>query len=198
MKIKHIIEGVYDPTDFFGKKQDNLEQIVLNKATQLATYIKQNCKEWLAESQKGKKYVYRGYLNEPANLAFLKKVRQTRRPKDSGRKQHKVMDFMIQACGKTANRTNSVFTTSNGDMATDYGTVYVTIPVGKFHYTWHKDLDDWHGNSIWMDDDYLRVKQKGETVEKSAPEAQWKTARQQYLTAVLRLQDTQALFGKPC
>jgi hypothetical protein len=179
MKIEHLSEGKYDAKDFFGTGQADAKKIVLEKANQLVAYIKQNCKPWLVESKKGLNYVYRGFSGNPRNLAFLKDVRQNRRPRDSGRKQHEVMDFMITACGKVANRSNSIFTTSDISTATEYGTAYVAIPVGNFHYTWHVDLDDWHGHAVWEDASYLRRIVEPAAVQAPAmvSQAEWKEER---------------------
>lgn len=113
----------------------------------LVEYIRRNCQPWLKATENGKYQLFRGFRRIDDEVAFVRKVRNDRQPLDSSIDDHNAFNEMIKVCGKVANRSNSVFTTSDPNWARMYGVVYNIMAVGNFHYTWHTDFDDWTTHS---------------------------------------------------
>lgn len=123
----------------------DMQKILLAQGKKIADYIKTNCKPWLSQTNNGRLYVYRGFSNESSlpMPAFTKAVRPDRVPRDSSKDWHMNIDYAIRIAGKKANRSNSLFTTGDEDQASEYGAVFVVLPIGAFNYTWHTDISDW-------------------------------------------------------
>ena len=126
----------------------DLQEVAIKAANNIAKFIKSKCKPWYNQSKQGKIVVYRGVdpgkeAVSSSSLAFIRKTRPDRRPKDTDMPRHKAFNAVIGAAGGIANRSNSLFTTSKYDIAADYGTVFATIPIGDFHYTWSPYWSDW-------------------------------------------------------
>ena len=131
----------YTAKSFFDQ-DDSISQIVKNRGKTLVDYINKNCSQWYQES-KGKP-LYRGFDSTGINLAFTKKVRKDRNPKDSKKRDHIAFNMLIKQCGKVANRSNALFASGDQYVASEYGKVYVIFPIGNYNYTWHTQHDDWH------------------------------------------------------
>lgn len=105
--------------------------------------IKQKCGPWLKAV--GKDIVFlRGY-GAVKSWVFQRDTRTDRRPRDSGQDSHDAMNAAIAEAGLTANRSNAVFVTSDGDFAGSYSddtATYIVFPVGEFNYTWSPDVED--------------------------------------------------------
>lgn len=127
--------------------------ITIEQATLIADYIKTNCRKWLNETNNGQIVFYRGMRqNYSKYLAFIKRVRTDRDPKDSLQIGHDTYNAMIDAVGGVANRTNSVFVVSSYVTARDYGLpggqVSVAFPIGDYSYTWSTEWHDWNIQSV--------------------------------------------------
>lgn len=117
---------------------------------ELAKFAVQNCQPYLDATSRG--YVlYRGFASldslDNDALAFTKPVRVDRVPRDTREPVHELFDKIIKMCGKVANRSNSLFTTSNKGVSSVYGAPYVILPIGQFNYTWHEYFVDWSTQS---------------------------------------------------
>jgi hypothetical protein len=147
MKLYELLnEDAYRAKTFFNKNMNAVAQVT-ERGKKVAAFLKKNCAIWLKQTDNGRVKAYRGYEKSGKNeMAFTKKVRKNRVPKDSGAYEHKAFNFLIKKCGKIANRENSVFVSGDMGQADNYGNVFVTIPIGKFAYTWHEDFDDWTGD----------------------------------------------------
>lgn len=69
--------------------------------------------------------------------------RQDRRPKDSTRWANDLFDWCLKKLGFTALRGNSIFCTSDQDLAVDYGELYMIFPIDKassYTYTKYDDV----------------------------------------------------------
>lgn len=73
--------------------------------------------------------------------AFLGVSRDNRQPKDSLRELQLVFDQALAQLGFTAVRGNSVFVTSDYDLASSYGTPYVIIPWDTCDFTWSQSKE---------------------------------------------------------
>ena len=156
MKLYELLEANYNAKSFFGDDKGAYE-LAIKKGKKLTAFLKQNCKPWLSQTKNGIHFVYRGFYSNPNEIAFLKKVRKDRDPKDSHEWEHKAFNQLIKLGGGKANRSNSVFAIGDEYVADNYGQVYVVLPIGKFNYTWHAEEDDWTGQVNWAD--LLRTKQ---------------------------------------
>jgi hypothetical protein len=128
----------------------DMQEAAIAAANKIATFIRTKCKPWLAASKNGSITIYRG-ISDRGGLAFTKKTREDRRPKDTGAARHQAFNAAIAAAGGVANRSNSLFSSSDDDVAMQYGTAYVLIPVGNFNYTWSPNWDDWTGSAEMSD-----------------------------------------------
>lgn len=137
----------YSPKSFFNDA--NAKKIVLARGKQVAQFIKKECNPWYKESNKGLYKFYRGFLKGANEVAFTKKTRTNREPKDSGKQEHEAFNALIRLGGGKANRSNAVFASSDQYVAEEYGQVFVVIPVGDYDYTWHTYYDDWTGMVPW-------------------------------------------------
>jgi len=115
--------------------------------THLADRIKNECQPWLRETQNLSVTAYRGLkkagMDLDRNGYRVASIRQDRKPSDTPLAVHEYYNETIQKAGKVANRSNSLFVTSNKsallydpDMFGDFNEVVVTIPMGEFNYTW--------------------------------------------------------------
>lgn len=111
----------------------------------LADYLKSHCQPWLAQTDGGINYVYRGANNIGVSKgnAVIQAVRTDRKPRDSTQSAHRNFNAVIAAAGGTANRSNSMFVTGSAKSASQYGIEYIVIPLGNFHYTWSPIWGDW-------------------------------------------------------
>lgn len=141
-------KDAYAAKSFFGT-DDNAKKVVLARGKKVAQFIKSKCKPWFQESEKGKHKFYRGFQRGANEVAFTKKVRTNRQPKDSGKREHEAFNTLIKLGGGKANRSNAVFASSDRYVAEEYGQVFVVIPVGEYTYTWHDYYDDWTGMVPW-------------------------------------------------
>ncbi len=124
----------------------DMQEAAIRAAAKVATFMKGKCQPWLKASKNGTLIVYRG-ISDRGGLAFTKKTREDREPKDTENDRHKAFDAAITAAGGVANRTNSLFCSANKARASIYGKVYVLIPVGLFNYTWSPEWSDWTGDA---------------------------------------------------
>lgn len=146
MKVTEILESDdYSPSDIFGFKDERIA-VARKQAQKLADYLKDNCSPWLQQTNNGDLVVYRGF-NDDSRIkkapAFIKAVRQNRKPRDSYLSDHNYFNEVIRRCGKKANRSNSVFVSGSMQEAEHYGFVYIVIPIGDFNYTWSTKFSDW-------------------------------------------------------
>lgn len=153
-----LFEVTHKPKTLFAI--DHHESL-LNIAKKTIKLLKTSCKEWLKQTQNGKLTIYRGFREDslPNNtnlLVFSKTVRKHRKPLDSSKNQHEMFNKIIKFLEKTANRSNSAFTSGDYSVASEYGRVYNVIPIGEFNYTWSNELHDWHNDlSLYDEGEYI-------------------------------------------
>jgi hypothetical protein len=123
----------------------DLQEAAIAAAQKVAAFMQQKCQPWLQGTKNGQLYIYRG-VSDRGGLAFTKKAREDRRPKDTEPTRHKAFNAAIEAAGGVANRSNSLFCGSRSQ-ASSYGKVYILVPVGKFNFTWSPKWHDWTGDA---------------------------------------------------
>lgn len=141
MRIVEILNE-YEDNDEYSPNTISTDHDEVKK---IADFVRENCGEWLSQTKDGRHFVYRGFSNMRRYdaTAFRKKLRQDRKPLDSGDARHDMMNFLIKYGNKSANRTNSMFVVGSAAKARVYGKAFITIPIGAFNYTWHQDYHDW-------------------------------------------------------
>lgn len=127
-------------------KHPNIQEYMHENAKLFAPKIREICSPWLeAINNNPNNVVYRGITsNHEYELLFLLEIRKDRKPLDSSQKYTKMYNAIIKAGGGIANRNNSMFVSGNPEVAEAYGTRYIVMPVGDFHYTWSDSYQDWH------------------------------------------------------
>ena len=69
-------------------------------------------------------------------------VRKNRRPLDTGKVMHKMLDDWFFDAFKHKHRSSSVFAIGNNRVAEGYGKVVAIFPIGKFSIAWSDDVPD--------------------------------------------------------
>lgn len=136
MKLQQLL---YENT-FFAPSFKHM----LDLGHETARFLSENCDPWLRESKGA--IAYRGISKHHTDadvLAYIKRVRSDRKPKDTPENVHNVFNKIIATCGKVANRTNAAFVTGDKWQAGEYGSVYAVFPIGNFNYTWMENVSDW-------------------------------------------------------
>lgn len=113
----------------------------------LADIIEANARPWLDATSNGRSIIYRGVVNPPHPfIAFTRTPRDNRKPKDTRHEIHKIANAMIASVGFPgyADRSNSVFCISSDIQASEYGNLFVAVPLGDFRYTWSPIYADFY------------------------------------------------------
>jgi len=109
---------------------------------ELADKIKNECSKFYSIFKRSNAVLYRGIRhNKPA--AFESNSPTDRRPKDSGLVNTLKFDRFAEQLGIIAQRSNSIFTSSDEDQARIYGDLYVVFPKSSADFSWShakKDL----------------------------------------------------------
>lgn len=87
------------------------------------------------------KFLFRGIRS--SDDALYGKPFDARKPKDSNRDLHELVNGTINNLGFTANRENSMFVTGDRSQASGYGnSLYIMFPVDGFTFTWSQTVKD--------------------------------------------------------
>jgi hypothetical protein len=118
------------------------------KMNNLFKALAKNCKEIIKvykelnrnEFSRGK-FLYRGIRS--SDDALYGKPFDARKPKDSNRDLHELVNGTINKLGFTANRENSMFVTGDRSQASGYGnSLYIMFPIDGFTFTWSQTVKD--------------------------------------------------------
>ncbi len=108
--------------------------------------ITEKCKpylrDWLPIVKKDKKLVslYRGMRSTKS--FGEKKVRTNRRPTDSDKKLHKLVDDALYDKFNIKGRSQTIFCTGNTTTANAFGEVFMIFPVGPYEILWSEKVRD--------------------------------------------------------
>ena len=83
----------------------------------------------------------RGYKHGTSNF-FKKSVRKDRRPSDTNKLVHDVMDELFYKKFKVKARSECLFVTGDYKFARGYGKTYIIYPIGPFKFYWNPDIED--------------------------------------------------------
>jgi len=99
--------------------------------------LRMSCEPWYQATKGFDDLAFRGLsYGGLKNCVFMQSVRADRKPKDTGDQLQDVFNAMLKAAGAQANRSNSIFVSSDPNFAGEFGTAYVAFPAGQFSYTW--------------------------------------------------------------
>lgn len=130
----------------FAKKE---KEIFLKEILNVESYInliKSECSVVLESCIKNKKFLYRGYRKNIGLNAFKGKPREDRKPKDTGKKIHALIDELFLLAGIKATRSNSIFCSSDYSTAESYGEVYIIFPKNGFDFSWSTEHSDFYSD----------------------------------------------------
>ena len=106
----------------------------------LARLLNEKCGDYLAIFKKTNKVLYRG-TDRGLAQAFSGRSRDERKPKDSNPAAHRLVKIALTKLGIAARRDNSLFTTSDQNMAAEFGVIYIIIPENSAVYSWSAEPD---------------------------------------------------------
>jgi len=106
----------------------------------LARLLNEKCGDYLAIFKKTNKVLYRG-TDRGLAQAFSGRSRDERKPKDSNPAAHRLVNIALTKLGIAARRDNSLFTTSDQNMAAEFGVIYIIIPENSAVYSWSAEPD---------------------------------------------------------
>lgn len=87
------------------------------------------------------KFLFRGI--KASDDALYGRPFDARKPKDSNRDLHELVNGAINNLGYTANRENAMFVTGDRSQASGYGnSLYIMFPVDGFTFTWSQTVKD--------------------------------------------------------
>jgi hypothetical protein len=132
MKIYEIEAGAKE------KFESPIEKIV--------PLIQQHCRQALYGMQQANRFLYRGVKKMPA-VAFLGQSRENRSPSASSATFHRNINLAFATAGFVANRSNSIFATSDKGEAAGYALgssnkPYMIFPIDGFKFTWSPSIQD--------------------------------------------------------
>jgi transcription antitermination factor NusG len=118
------------------------------KMNNLFKALAKNCKEIIKvykELNKNnfdrQKFLFRGIKS--SDDALYGKPFEARKPKDSNRDLHELVNGAINSLGLTANRENAMFVTGDRSQASGYGnSLYILFPLDGFTFTWSRTVKD--------------------------------------------------------
>lgn len=118
----------------------------LKSAREFVEQIMEKCKPYLSEinGDLGNYPLYRGTRRKHKPGTKLTHYSEPRAPVSTDLETHTLFDQIIQEAGKTANRSNAIFTSGSLAVAKRYGDTDLVFPIGDFYYTWSTEVADWY------------------------------------------------------
>jgi hypothetical protein len=137
--------------ELFALEEKNFQDIV----DYYSNLVETECSEFLQISKFTRgELLYRGVGGSTTAKqslfpsAFPGVPNSNRSPTDSSTLMQFTVDSVLKKSGFEALRSNSIFTTSNYDMAREYGKVYVVFPKDGFDFTWSSRYRDFYEDFI--------------------------------------------------
>lgn len=107
--------------------------------------LKRDCADYIqaATALGNAPWLYRGMKANGIGSVNHGNSRQDRKPRDSSKWANDLFDWCLKKLGFTALRGNSIFCTSNQELASEYGELYMIFPIDKassYTYTKYDDV----------------------------------------------------------
>lgn len=126
MKINEIITEDFDPYKPYDLNDPSSNRVnSVRSPEELVQVIEDNCGQMLAACRKAKRYLYRGIKDDTGDAqSIITAIRPDRRALTLRADQHNDLEKLFNMAGLRANRTNSIFCTTNTVYADSWGTVF--------------------------------------------------------------------------
>jgi hypothetical protein len=131
LKVKNEIEKTKQEIATLQSSAKTTKNPILDK---LVKSIAKDCSQVIAVYRKTKEVLVRGTNGKPK--AFMGRSWNNREPKDSDSDAQRIYDAALKSMGFSALRSNSIFTTTDVDQASNYGNVYYIFPKNGFAFHW--------------------------------------------------------------
>lgn len=116
------------------------EMTLDTEKVELFAIIKHQCSNYIQEMVKVNKFLYRGSRYNA--VAYKGRPRDDRKPKDSRRLNHDLINIIFSYAGSSANRGNSIFCSGNFNQANGYGHyVHYIFPTNDASFAWTRHSD---------------------------------------------------------
>lgn len=124
---KYANNDIFHPTD--------KEVTAIKNADHFTKVIQDNCGEILKAYEKSGKILYRGMQAATGKEGIITAIRPDRRPVELRKDLHELLHLAFLKVGLKATRKNSIFCTTEEDIASDWGQVYVIFPKDGWNAT---------------------------------------------------------------
>lgn len=176
--LEHLRRFPYDierHQEYTAKEKELSKVINSPQAVKILNYINTNCSKYVDGMKQSMTLLYRGIKSDESKdrAAFIGNSRTDRKPKDSHPGASNEFNQLMTELGIEANRSNSIFTSSDRSRANIYGSLYIIFPLNsaKFSWTSHADLiiNDYTATDAWVSyrsDDPVFDDRFGEEIER--------------------------------
>lgn len=148
MKINEVA-GTYEPKPI--RPELDKSKSINKNLNIIKPILAANCKEILSIYKNAKQFLYRGMHTHETK--FARKIRRNRKPSQMPSGRHDLTNQAIQALGGVATRGNSIFCTTDENIAVQWGETFVIFPKDGWHVTYFLEHD-----SDYLFHDLLSVK----------------------------------------
>jgi hypothetical protein len=118
-------------------------KITTTKTDEIIAILKRDCKPFLSSRRSKRDLLWRG-VKQKLNSDYVKiTTRTNRKPKDTPKELHDLMNFEFKKAFGWKPRSEGVFTFTKASNAGGYGNQTVMMfPIGNFKYVWSNKIED--------------------------------------------------------
>lgn len=132
MKVSELFENTYSPSTLKGIQMPALIKL-----------IETDCSDILAAYRMTGETFFRGIKDAPTNAnAIDVKIRPDRKPVEMDEAWHNTLNQAFLKCGLKATRTNSIFCTTRGHLAANWGRAMIPFPRNGWNMTVFEKISD--------------------------------------------------------
>ena len=105
--------------------------------------LKSKCGKYYRDAKKSGKVFYRGTYKVDWHVPIAEIAPRTdRRPKDTGKMLHDLIDDLLEKKFGWRPRSEGIFTSSHRGMVAGYGHTFSVWPIGAYKFVWSDDVRD--------------------------------------------------------
>lgn len=139
-----------------SKEKKLAKSVTPDKAKKILDYINTHCGKYVKDMQATGKLLYRGIKDDESQsrTAFIGNSRIKRKPKDSNKQASNEFNKILTKLGIEANRSNSIFTTSQSARTGQFGQRYIIFPLDSAKFSWTTEADivlNSNSSNIWTE-----------------------------------------------
>ena len=116
---------------------------------EIVSYIKNDCSKILDVYKNSHKFLWRGEASAKDRSPFEATIRTDRRPVEMNLQFHNEFNAAIERNGLIAHRGNSIFCTTDIDIAIGWGELCMIFPKNGFKYTWFTSHEHSYGHYVF-------------------------------------------------